>query len=109
MRSAKTKTTTKQGESARYPSGCLSDISVPPTLDRTYFDAVKIYAELRAPYPAVVAASGLNIDCDYSVTGVGVDDYSVHDLSAYENASLGSVAIGDDDIEACGYLGWLRL
>lgn len=109
MHSPKTKTTTKPGESAHYPSGCLSDISVPSTLGRTYFDAVKIYSELYAMHQAVLPATGSNIDYDYSVTGVGVDNYSLHTVSAHDSEPFTCAAIGDDDVEACGYLGWLRL
>lgn len=98
----------KQGASARYPMGCLSDISVPPTLDRTYFDAVTIYFELCATYPAALPVFDPTIARNYSVTGDGVDDYSLRDLAAHDSASFDSAIIGDEDIEACGYLGWLR-
>lgn len=83
-------------------SGCLSELSIPIMLDDEYFAALKIFSETYADYQAyLLQAEPHPIECG---TGVGIDDYALHDPLA--NPTMANIS--DDEIESCGYLGWLR-
>lgn len=84
-------------------SGCLSEISVPLLLDEEYFEALKNFADIYSDYQAYLfQAVPHTIEC---VADVGVDDYGLHDSTEVDHATA---SVSDDEIEGCGYLGWLR-
>lgn len=83
-------------------AGCVSESSIPAAFDDAYFDALQAYAEsllaLQSP-PAPAHARAI----DAGAAAIGVDDCVAHDM-AERIAALFS----DDEIEVCGYLGWLQ-
>lgn len=96
----------QRGKKARRPSrasGCLSELSIPIVLDEGYFDAVKAFSEIDSDFQSYLSQAEPHlIDC---AVDVGVDNYDVHDFS---EAGSSSADISDDEVEYCGYLGWLR-
>lgn len=92
-------------------TGCVSALSSCAAVDHAYTDALKIYGEIYEQFQAYLSP---------------LDTLSTHDydqaiaMSMPENAHLGclnddmvefiasSENITEDEIENCGYLGWLR-
>lgn len=90
-------------KSSNRASGCLSEISVPLLLDEEYFAALKNFADIYSDYQAYLfQAVPHTVEC---VADVGVDDYGLHDSVDADHATA---SVSDDEIEGCGYLGWLR-
>lgn len=84
-------------------SGCLSEISIPLVLDEEYFAALKDFADTYSDYQAYLFQSVPR--ADECVADVGVDDYGLHEPVGADPKCAG---VSDDEIEGCGYLGWLR-
>jgi len=91
---------------AQPTSGCLSELSIPIPREHDYFDAVKAFTETYSDYQAYLAQLPLRNPSE-NATGIGIDDYAPHDSLALDS-DVNSGAISDDEIERCGYLGWLR-
>jgi hypothetical protein len=96
----------KKAHRAQPTSGCLSELSIPLPRDHDYFDAVKAFTETYSDYHAYLAQLPLRSPIE-NVAGIGIDDYAPHDSFAQESEAHGE-AVSDDEIEGCGYLGWLR-
>jgi len=91
----------KNARPARSASGCLSELSIPIMLDEEYFAALKAFSATYSDYQAYLLQAVPHVIEEG--TDIGIDDYALHDPIANSSAS-----ISDDEIESCGYLGWLR-
>jgi|GEM_PF-2976846 len=86
-------------------TGCLSDLSSCHTQDPVYLEALKSYAEVYAAYQDYLTPEN----------PLAAHDYVVRDSATEEHTQLGRLIeaqhdrdVSDDDIDGCGYLGWLR-
>ena len=92
-------------------TGCVSSISSCAAIDHGYTDALKNYAEVYEKFQAYLSPLDTLSEHDYD---------RVIAMSVPQNSHLGclnddmvefiSIAdtVSDDDIESCGYLGWLN-
>jgi hypothetical protein len=92
-------------------TGCASAISSCAPIDHGYTDALKNYAEVYEKFQAYLSPLNELPEHDYD---------QVIAMSVPENSHLGCLNddmvefvtsvdnISDDDIEGCGYLGWLH-
>lgn len=96
----------KKAHRAQPTSGCLSELSIPLPRDHGYFDAVKAFTDTYSDYHAYLAQLPLHNPIE-NAAGIGIDDYAPHDSFAQDNEGHNDV-VSDDEIERCGYLGWLR-
>ncbi len=88
-------------------TGCISNLSVIAEPDREFIDALREYAVNYAETHSYVSDDELRIAHDYTLIG--------ELLNEPENPLLGDdgepakyAQISDDDIDRCGYMGWLR-
>lgn len=93
------------GGAPRALTGCLSELSSCQAQDHVYLEALKSYAEVYAAYQ------------DYLMPDdpVARHDYSLKVSETEEHSQLGLLiedfrteSVSDDEIDDCGYLGWLR-
>jgi hypothetical protein len=88
-------------------TGCLSDLSSCELHEHAYFEALRDYAE-------VYAATQAYLGPDDPVSG---HDYALDVAETEEHSRLGLLGdegmpkpdeFSDDEIDRCGYLGWLH-
>jgi hypothetical protein len=96
----------KKAHRAQPTSGCLSELSIPLPREHGYFDAVKAFTETYSDYQAYLAQLPLHNPIE-NAAGIGIDDYAPHDSFAQDNEAHND-GVSDEEIERCGYLGWLR-
>ena len=89
-------------------TGCVSALSICRCHSTTYRDALKSYGELCSA--AVHTPTGSTIPHDYEALGTPLAPGDVGGCLTPELAEslVRAAAIDDDDIEFCGYLGWLH-
>jgi hypothetical protein len=91
-------------------TGCVSEVSFGPGRDHRYTDALKRYAEVYEAYQAYLMPIDPLAAHDYEL-GAGAPTDSRHfgclDATLVED-TVGRNDITDEDIERCGYLGWLH-
>jgi hypothetical protein len=92
-------------------TGCVSALSSCAALDHAYTDALKNYGEIYEQFQAYLSPLDTLTERDYD---------RVIAMSVPENAHFGclnddmvelilaAADITDDEIESCGYLGWLH-
>lgn len=97
-------------------TGCVSEISSCEQLDHSYADALKQYG---AVYEAAQAylAPGQAVAHDYDACAQGEQDTQGAQVAAQlelllqeeqEHEQHKVASVSDDEVERCGYLGWLR-
>lgn len=94
-------------------TGCISKLSVVEQCGHAYFDALKDYAAHYAAAQAYLAADATQIAHDHTL--IENDILIDSSLSEPDHGLLGddgepaiSAQISDEDIDSCGYMGWLR-
>jgi len=87
------------------PAGCWSELSSCAVQDQVYLEALKSYAQVYAAYQDYLTPED----------PVGRHDYSLGVSATEEHVQLGLLSkaahpatVTDDEIDGCGYLGWLR-
>ena len=96
-----------RGRSGMALTGCVSNESMVEQLQHAYFDALKDYAVHYAQAQSYLVEEGAPVVHDYTLTErmLAEPDHSMlEDEMETEQAPL----VSDEDIDACGYLGWLR-
>ncbi len=92
-------------------TGCVSEISSCEQLDHGYADALKQYG---AVYEAAQAylAPGQVVAHDYGACAQGEQDTQGAQVAAQlellQQEPVAVPSVSDDEVERCGYLGWLR-
>jgi len=87
------------------PAGCWSELSSCAVQDQVYLEALKSYARVYAAYQDYLTPED----------PVGRHDYALGVSATEEHVQLGLLSkaehpatVTDDEIDGCGYLGWLR-
>ncbi len=88
-------------------TGCISKLSVVERHEHAYFDALKDYAVHYAEAQAYLADAESPIVHDYAAIDNCVSEPD-RGLLDDDGELVRFVLISDDDIDNCGYLGWLR-
>jgi hypothetical protein len=88
-------------------TGCVSKLSVVAQCEPAYFDALKDYAVHYAQAQAYLADDKWQIAHDYSLMDGSISEPD-HGLLGDDGEPVKLARISDDDIDYCGYMGWLR-
>lgn len=88
-------------------TGCVSKLSTLELHQHAYFDALRDYAKLYEATQAYLAGDGSSIAHDYAATSSASREFD-HGLLGDDGEAVAFVPISDDEIDNCGYLGWLR-
>lgn len=89
-------------------TGCVSEISSCEHPGHSYTDALRNYAEVYEAYQAYLTPEA--VPHNYDLVGVA-EAGSPHIGCLNEElmaSTLQADTVSDDDIERCGYLGWLQ-
>lgn len=93
--------------SRRALTGCVSKLSIVEPREHAYFDALKDYAFRYAAAQAYLADTQSQIAHDYTSIGDAPSEPD-HGLLDDDGEPAMFAQISDDDIDNCGYMGWLR-
>lgn len=88
-------------------TGCISGVSVVKPHRHAYFNALKDYAVHYAEAQAYLAVDHSLVACDYGA----IDKSPIepdHGLLGDDGEPMRCPPISDEDIDKCGYMGWLR-
>ena len=90
-------------------TGCASKLSMLKQHEHAYFDALKDYAIHCAQAQAYLADAEWQIAHDYDCALIRNSLREPdHGLLGDDGEPAIAVQISDDDIDHCGYMGWLR-
>lgn len=91
-------------------TGCVSEISSRASGESFHAEAFKRYAEVYEAYQAYLLPAGSLAVHDYEAGPVA--DAGMHQLGCLDEHLVDDTLVRDDisdeDIEHCGYLGWLH-
>ncbi len=91
-------------------TGCVSEISSCATHDQPYAAALRNYAQVYEAYQAYLDPVDGQITHDYDAVGVAVT--VEHQLGCLNEEMVDCTVhaddISDEDIDGCGYLGWIH-
>lgn len=87
------------------PAGCWSELSSCAVQDQVYLEALKSYAQVYAAYQDYLTPEDPVGRHDYSL---GVSATEEHVQLGLLSKSVRPATVTDDEIDGCGYLGWLR-
>jgi hypothetical protein len=100
-----------QSDSAPNAGGCISEISSDAIhgCDHDYTAAMKNYGDIYGQYQAYLLPDNQLPAHDYDLAAAQVPAFSHLGCLNEEllEATVPSDIVSDDDIESCGYLGWL--
>jgi len=85
--------------------GCWSELSSCRAQDQVYLDALKSYAQVYAAYQDYLTPEPPMERRDYAL---GVSATEEHVQLGLLSETGHAQRVSDDDIDDCGYLGWLR-
>lgn len=88
-------------------TGCVSKLSALELHQHAYFDALREYAKVYEATQAYLAGDGSGIAHDYAAFD-GDSSELDHGLLSDNGEAVAFVQISDDEIDICGYMGWLR-
>lgn len=88
-------------------TGCASKLSMLEQHEHAYFDALKDYAIHYAQAQAYLADDEWHIAHDYTLIGNSLSEPD-HGLLGDDGEPAMFAQISDEDIDHCGYMGWLR-
>jgi hypothetical protein len=101
----------RSGKAPKILTGCVSDISSCAQPDHNYLDALKSYAEVYAAMQDYLAPVDPVTEHNYALN---VPETEEHNLLGMIEMVVGDedqphqVDFTDEEIDSCGYLGWLR-
>ena len=88
-------------------TGCISSVSFIEEHDHSFLDALKEYAVHYAETQSYLADDEWQIVHDYTLIGESLNEPDNLLLGDDGEPAMPS-QISDDDIDRCGYMGWLR-
>lgn len=88
-------------------TGCISKLSVVERREHAYFDALKDYSIHYAKAQAYLADDEWQIAHDYTLIDNSLSEPD-HGLLGDDGEPMMLAHVSDDDIDSCGYMGWLR-
>lgn len=88
-------------------TGCISKLSVIEPREHAYFDALKDYAAHYAQAQAYLVDTATPIAHDYTLIDSALSEPD-HGLLNDDGEPAMAAQISDEDIDSCGYMGWLR-
>jgi hypothetical protein len=91
-------------------TGCVSELSSCAVQEHSYTDALRNYAEVYEAYQSYLTPTDTLAQHDYDLVGVAAANE--HQLGCLNEEMVdGTVsvdAVSDEEIESCGYLGWIH-
>lgn len=88
-------------------TGCISGVSVVRPHRHAYFHALKDYAVHYADAQAYLAVDHSLVACDYGSIDKASHELD-HGLLGDDGEPVRYTQVSDEDIDKCGYMGWLR-
>lgn len=99
----------RSGAAPKAFTGCVSEISSCQRLDHSYADALKQYGAVYEAAQAYLTPGEVVVH-DYAGCAQGEQDAQGAQVAAQLELLQqdASPSVSDDEVERCGYLGWLR-